>query len=78
MKLKDKREEKNKKQYWQLFLVDRLKGYEGSFEDYYKENKRQSKQNTMTYDEKETEEQRIINKVQNIDFSKLKEKEVII
>lgn len=79
LKLKDRYDDKIKDRYWELFLVDRGNGsYKGSFGEYYKENNRQSKQNLMTHDEKVEEEKRIIQKVENINWSKLKKKEVFI
>jgi len=74
----ESREREKKEKYWDLFLVDRSGGYKGNFEDYYKENTRQAKQNVMSYDEKEAEEKRIIEKVSKIDWSNIKDKEIII
>jgi hypothetical protein len=72
------REREKKSKYWDLFLVDRSLGNKCNFEDYYKENTRQAKQNIMTYDEKEAEEKRIIDKVSKIDWSNMDDKEIII
>jgi DNA polymerase III delta prime subunit len=75
--LKAKDRERREK-YWDLFLVDRSLGNKENFEDYFKENSRQAKQNVMTYDEKDKEEKRIIEKVSKIDWSNMKDKEILI
>lgn len=74
----ESRKREEKKRYWDLFLVDRLCGYNGSFEDYYKGNRSKAEQKTMTYEEKDKEEKRITQKVENIDFSKMKKRKVLL
>lgn len=54
----------NDNQLWDIFLVEVMRGaFEGSFEDYKKMTETKIITNNMTYEEKEQEEKRIIEKV---------------
>ena len=61
--MKDKNERLNREMYWDLYLVEiQNGGYEGSFEDYYKEKKKKNEVSSMDDKERDNEESRILAK----------------
>lgn len=56
----------NDNMMWDMFLVNASNGYDKSFEDYKKEILGKSKKYTQSFEEREKEENRIINNTQKL------------
>lgn len=57
----------NDNMLFEMFKIELIRGsFEGSFEDYKKAHENKQVVNSLTYKEKESEEKRIVNKVEKI------------
>jgi hypothetical protein len=65
------------KKMWEYFLSIKSAGYEKGYDEFVKENTLAYEAETMTKEQKETEEQRLINKYSNMDTSKFKKRKII-
>lgn len=63
-------EEKEKDKLWDLYLIEIQNGYNGSFDNYYKEKIGKSEEKNMSYEDKENIEKDLISKYDNLDDSK--------
>ena len=76
--IKQKLEKEVKDHVRQIWLIEIQNGYKGDFEKYYKSKVSVSNDRSLGKDERQSEEDRIINKVKDHESIKLQEKEVII
>ena len=65
------------KKMWEYFLAIKAAGYEKGYDEFTKENTLAYEAKTMTKEQKETEEQRLIKKYSNMDTSKFKKRKII-
>jgi hypothetical protein len=69
-RINEKIEKDIRDKYYQMFLIEIQNGYTGSFDDYYKTKRVMAENYDMTYDDKISEEQRILNNVNKLNDDK--------